>query len=172
MNTASAVGSSDESKAPRAILWGGLIAGTLDLAAACVNNVLRGRSLIGVPQSIASGLLGADAFKGGFPTAALGVVLHFFIATVATAVYYAASRKLKFLVDQAVVSGLLYGVGVYLFMNFIVLPLSAVPFKITYTPAVFATGVTIIMLCVGLPIALVIRRHRGATFKSRAETTP
>ncbi len=45
-------------------------------------------------QSIASGLLGASAFQGGPQTAALGALLHFFIALVAAAVYYAAGLSL------------------------------------------------------------------------------
>lgn len=125
------------------------------MTASLVSSSLQGRSLIGVLQAIASGLLGADSFKGGFATAVLGVVLHFIIATGATAVYYAASRKLTFLVKQPVVCGLIYGVAVYLFMNSIAVPLSVAPFEIPYT----LTGLTIHMLCVGLPIALAVRRY-------------
>lgn len=159
MTTISTAVSLERPKAYRAILRGGLIAGALDLAAAFVNSGLRGVSAMRVLQAIASGLLGADSFQGGFTTAALGAVLHFFIATAATAVYYAASRKLKFLIQQAAACGVAYGVVVYLFMNFFVLPLSAVPFKISYTLAVLATGLAIHTLFVGLPIALTVRWH-------------
>jgi hypothetical protein len=159
MSTSSAALSLDKPKAYLAIPWGGLIAGTLDILAAFVNSGLRGVSPTRVLQSIASGLLGADSFKGGFATAALGLVLHLFIATTATAVYYAASRKLKVLIDQPIVCGLAYGIPVYLVMNLIVLPLSAIPFKISHAPANVATGVLILMFCVGLPIALVVRRY-------------
>ncbi len=109
-------------------------------------------------HSIASGLLGADAFNGGFKTAALGVVLHFVIATGATAVYYIASRKLPFLMRLAFITGPLYGIAVYFFMNLVVLPLSAVPFKVSFRPALLITGLIVHMLCVGLPIALVVRK--------------
>jgi uncharacterized membrane protein YagU involved in acid resistance len=149
----------EKPKAYRAILWGGLIAGTLDILAAFVNSGIRGVAPTRVLQAIASGLLGADAFTGGFATAVLGLVAHFFIATTATAVYYAVSRKLKVLVDQAVVCGLAYGIPVYLVMNLIVLPLSAIPFKINHTVGNVATAVLILMFCVGLPIAFVVRRH-------------
>jgi hypothetical protein len=127
--------------------------------AAFVNSGLQGVSPTRVLQAIASGLLGADAFNGGFTTAALGLVLHFFIATTATAVYDATSRKLKVLVDQAIVCGLAYGIPVYLVMNLVVLPLSAVPFKISHAPGNVVTAVLILMFCVGLPIALVVRRY-------------
>lgn len=158
MQTASATLSLERSKAYRTIFWGGLIAGALDITAAFVNSGLRGVKPTRVLQAIASGLLGSDAFTGGFAAAALGLALHFFIATVATAVYYVMSRKLKLLVQQPLVCGPVYGVAVYLFMNSIVLPLSAITFKISYTLAVVVTGVMIHIFCVGLPIAFVVRK--------------
>jgi hypothetical protein len=144
----------------RVILYGGLIAGTLDLSAAFISSWLRaGVGPVRVMQSIASGLLGAAAFTGGATSAALGVLLHFLIATVATAVFYFASRTLRFLVKQPITAGLLYGVAVYVFMNFVVIPLSAVPRR-GGTPPLSGRiiGLLIIMFCVGLPIALIVRR--------------
>jgi hypothetical protein len=134
-----------------------LAAGVLDLTAALVTNGLRGLAPGRVLQSIASGLLGAESYRGGSGTAALGVLLHFVIAFGAAAVFYAASRQLRFLVRRPFVAGPLYGVAVYLFMSFVVLPLSAFPHKISPTPASLATGLAVHMLCVGLPIALAVR---------------
>jgi hypothetical protein len=147
-----------EMRPSQAILWGGLAAGALDLAAAFLTSARRGVGPVTVLHSIASGLLGEGAFRGGAPAAALGAVLHFVIAFGAAAVYVAASRKLRVLVERPVLCGLLYGVAVYLFMNLVVLPLSAIPFKMPYTPAGITTGLIIHMLCVGLPIALAARR--------------
>jgi len=145
-------------KALQVILCGGLIAGTLDLTAACISSWFRaGVDPVRVMQSIASGLLGAEAFSGGATTAVLGVALHFLIATVATAVFYFASRKLRFLVEHAVTAGLLYGVAVYMFMNFVVLPLSAIPQRAAPSLSGRIIGLFIIMLCVGLPIAIIVR---------------
>jgi hypothetical protein len=109
-------------------------------------------------QSIASGILGLTSYNGGFKTAALGLFLHFIIATGWAAIFYAASRKIPFLVRQPIVSGLLYGIAVYCVMNLVVLPLSAFPHKITFPLSSVLIGVTVLMLCVGLPIALVVRR--------------
>ncbi len=159
MSIDSAAFSLEKPKAFRPIFLGGLIAGTLDILAAFINSGLRGGTPTRVLQAIASGLLGADSFKGGFATAALGLVLHFFIATTATVIYYAASRKLKVLVDQPIVCGLAYGIPVYLVMNLIVLPLSAVTFKTSHALANVVTSLLILMFCVGLPIALVVRRY-------------
>ena len=79
------------------------------------------------------------------------------IATAAATVFYFASRKLLMLIKRPVLFGLLYGVVVYAFMNFVVLPLSRVqPRPMTFTG--FSIGLLTIMFCVGLPIALIMRR--------------
>ena len=148
--------SPERPKAYRVILWAGLIAGILDIASAFVHVGLRGQSPMYVLQSIASGLLGADSYKGGFATAALGLLLHFFIAFVATAIYYAMSRKLKLLVERPIVFGLLYGVAVYLFMYFVVLPITFSR-KPSYPLASVVISLIIHILFVGLPISLAVR---------------
>jgi uncharacterized membrane protein YagU involved in acid resistance len=142
------------------ILLGGLIAGTLDISYACIYSyVVRGTSPVRILQSIASGALGAKAFTGGAKTAALGLVFHFLIAIIAAAVFYLASRRLRFLVTQAVICGILYGVCVYVFMNLVVLPLSAISFKMSYPWPSLIGGLLIHMFGIGLPISLVVRRY-------------
>jgi hypothetical protein len=141
------------------IFLGGLIAGTLDLTAACVYSWLRASvSPVRVFQFIASGVLGTDSFTGGAKSAVLGVALHFLIATVATTVFYFASRAWFFLIEHPIVSGLLYGIPVYAFMNFVVLPLS----QVTQRPQPISSrliNLAILMFCIGLPIALIVRRY-------------
>jgi len=140
------------------IFWGGLIAGTLDITAAFLTAWFRaGVTPTRVLQFIASGLLGAASFSGGTKTVLLGLALHYLIATVATTVFYLASHKWLFLVERPVMVGLLYGVVVYGFMNFVVLPLSRVqPRPLTLTG--FIIGLLTLMFCIGLPIALIVRR--------------
>ena len=142
------------------IVWGGLIAGTLDICGACISAWLRaGVSPVRVLHSVASGLLGPAAFEGGAKTAVIGLALHFLIATIWTVVFYLASRKLLLPIERPVIFGLLYGVAVYLFMNFVVLPLSRVRFPPNPPPlSARAIQMLIIMFCIGLPIALIVRR--------------
>lgn len=141
------------------VFLGGLVAGTLDLTAACTYAWLRsGVGPVRVFHSIASGLLGADAFTGGAKTAVLGVALHFLIATTAAAVFYLVSRKWLFLVEQPIVAGLLYGIPVYVFMNFVVLPLSQIGLR-PQLISVRLVNLVILMVCIGLPIALIVRRY-------------
>jgi hypothetical protein len=114
-------------------------------------------SVVRIYQSVAAGLLGRDAaVEGGLATAALGMFLHFFIATTAAAVYFAASSRLKLLVEQPVVCGLGFGALVYFFMKDVVVAHSAArPIRFTWTAMIGHA------LLVGLPIALVAARHYG-----------
>lgn len=150
------------SRSYRAILLGGVICGVMDITAAFIVYGLRGSSPIQILQSIASGLLGMDAYDGHLATATLGAGLHFLIALTAAAVYHVASRKLEFLVQHSISCGILYGIAVYLFMNFIVLPLSAFPHKIIYSSGVLMRGFAIHMSCVGLPISLANHRYSSS----------
>jgi hypothetical protein len=151
----------ERSSAARAILVGGLIGGACDITYAFVFYYLRsGVTPVQILQSVASGLLGTSASKGGLSAAALGAFLHFLIAVTAAAVYYAASRRLGVLVRRAFVCGVLFGACVYAFMNFVVVPLSAAPFRgSTPSTATWVTGLLIHMFGIGLPIALATRHY-------------
>jgi len=150
------------SRALLAIFWAGLACGVLDISQAFLASwLLRGSRPSRVLQSVASGLLGPESFKGGAATATLGAVLHFFIAFTAAAVFYLASRQLSFLIQRPVLWGMIYGELVFLFMNYIVIPLSA----IHRVPALqgnlglILTGPIGHLFLVGLPIALIVRRY-------------
>jgi len=111
----------------------GLIAGILDITSAFVIAGLKDTGSIRMLQGIASGLLGPPSFEGGMATAGLGLAIHFLIAFTAAAVFYVGSLKFSFLTQHAVVSGLLYGIAVYVFMYWIVVPspslTRAIPFR-------------------------------------------
>ena len=138
-----------------AISVGGLVAGSLDLTQALI---LFGRR---VPLVIAAGLLGRDALHGGAATYAAGILLHFFIATSAAAIYYGASRKLLFMTEHPLVCGLFYGMAVELVMSYVVLPLSALHAIGPYSLKDIILGLLVHMAVVGLPIAFSIRRFAG-----------
>ncbi len=141
----------------QAIVWGGLVAGVLDAIDGVIAFGTQGLNPIQVLQYIASGLLGTASFEGGITTAGLGAVLHFFIAFATAGVYVVAGRWITALRKQAVPFGLMYGAAVYFFMNYFVLPLSAVS-PSPFSPGLFLNGVIGHALFVGLPIAWFARR--------------
>ncbi len=161
MSASASVIVTNNSRAVPAILWAGLVSGILDITAALIVYAHFGTFSVRLLQGIASGLLGPDAFQGGLATAVLGLLCHFFIATSAAAVYFVASRRLPVLLEHAVVSGAAYGMAVYFFMQLVVIPLSAIGPRPLALEAVIV-GVAIHVPCVGLPIALTLRRYAPA----------
>lgn len=142
----------------KAIVTAGTICGIMDITAALVVYGMMGAKPLRLLQGIAGGVLGPHTYSGGIATALLGLALHFVIAFGAATVFFIASRGLHFLIDHAVFSGVLYGVAVYFFMQRVVIPLSKAtrnPFSLKF----MIIGVIIHIFCVGLPIALSIRKH-------------
>lgn len=153
MNVATYSLARSSTKLVRPILVGGAIAGTLDKIWGFISFGLKS------PQGIAAGLVGRSAaFQGGIATWILGMLLHFFIAFMAASIYCLASRKLEFLADHWVVCGLFYGVAVFLIMNLVVLPLSALHLTGPYQLRGLIQGVLGHMIVVGLPISFSLHK--------------
>jgi hypothetical protein len=77
-------------------------------------------------QSIAVGVLGKASYEGGAATALLGAGLHAGMAIAFVLICVALGFRFRLLVEKPVMAGLLYGVGLYAAMNFVVMPLSRV----------------------------------------------
>lgn len=142
----------------RWILLAALVAGTIDIGYAIGTTVLRGGSAQKLLQAVASGWLGKAAFDGGAAAAALGLASHYAIILVATLLFFAASRRWPALRTQAGLAGPLYGLAIFLVMNFVVVPLSAVPFQFHYRLWSTVGELASHLFGVGLPIALITRR--------------
>ena len=161
----------ERSQAFPAIGWAGLVAGVLDIGSAFALSYPKGVGPIRVLQGVAAGLIGREAaINGGVATAGLGLAIHFFIAFVVATVFYLASRKLVFLTQNAVLAGLIYGVIVYGFMYWIVMPLA---YPVVHPSlARDLTAVCVHMLLIGLPIALIVRRFSGSQLSTRNSQLP
>lgn len=140
-----------------AIFWGGLLAGIFDITQAFVGFGFLGARPFRILQHIAGGVFGARSMQMGWTSAALGLVFHFTIAFGAAIVYYLASRVLRVMVEHAVVCGLIYGELVFLFMYFVVLPLTPLG-PAQFSIVTYLTGPIGHTFLVGLPIALCVRR--------------
>ncbi len=139
------------------IVSAGLLCGVMDITAAFITWAPKGVTPVQILQGIASALLGPTSFERGLTTAALGAAIHFFIAFSAATVFFAATRKLLVLIRRPILSGIAYGVAVYVVMYWIVLPLA----HFQGAPrTLFNSSVAIVthIICVGLPISLVVSR--------------
>jgi hypothetical protein len=148
----------------RAILAAGFVVGVLDISSAFVIWWQRGVGARRGLQGIAAGLLGAKAFDGGWATAGLGIAVHFFVAFVIVTIFYLASRKIDFLTIHPVVSGVLYGIGVYIVMYWFVLPTAFPTFRHRLWNELLAVVIHISLI--GLPCALMVRRYSPQTRQS------
>ena len=151
---------------PRAILYGGLAVGTLDLLDAFIFFGMRsGAQPMGILHSIAAGFIGRDAARaGGVPTAVLGIVSHYLVAFSIVTVYVLLSRAVPAMRKQWVVSGIVFGIAAYFVMTWFVVPMSnagnqQITFALPIAP-VLANGILIHMFGVGLPAAYFASRAR------------
>lgn len=135
----------------------GLLAGALDILYAIGVWGLQGIPAQRVLQSVASGVLGKASLGGGASAAAFGLALHLLIALAMAAVYFIAARKWPVLVRRPSLCGTLYGVLLFVAMNFVVVPLSAAPMPPPEELAAIAIALLPHVLLVGLPIAWLAR---------------
>lgn len=136
-----------------------LLAGTLDILYAIGFSYLRsGTRPARVLQSVASGALGRAAYDGGTATAALGLAFHFLIAFIITAIFFAPAAAIRSLTGRPLLIGAVYGLGVYVVMNFVVIPMSRIGHRPLPAAIVMITGVLVHMFLIGAPIAFGARR--------------
>jgi uncharacterized membrane protein YagU involved in acid resistance len=148
------------------ILVAGLIAGTLDISSAFVEYGVRGVRPPVILRAIASGLLGMSAFKGGFVAATIGLLAHYFIAVVASFVFFLGALRFASVRQRPIISGLLFGFIVYSAMNQVVLPLSAQPSQFR-TPFLSALHISEHLLFIGLPLGLTARFYLSSAIFAR-----
>lgn len=140
---------------------GGLIIGTADVIIQhwFIYSVLGKTPLIIVYQFIASGALGESAFAGGIATALLGALFHFLFSIVIAGVFILSADRISLLRHHIIPGSLLYGFGVFLVMNMIVIPLSATPpLPTPTTPELIVNSLTHI-LGVGLLLGILVQRN-------------
>ena len=142
-----------------ALIGGTLVVGSLDITYAILFWAFRGATPTRVFQSVAAGVLGRASYSGGVKTALLGAFLHYFIAFCIVAVYLGASKWLPLLTRHPVVCGAIYGVGVYIVMNYVVIPLSATK-RGPFNPLWVACSVIVHAFLIGVPAALFARTAR------------
>lgn len=139
----------------KAILMAGLVAGTLDILSAIIANSLWAGAFMPIRllQGVASGAFGRAAFEGGTTMAIAGLLFHYFIAFTWVLIYFLLFPYIPFMRKHKILSGLLYGIIVWVIMNRVVIPLSQIrmgPFR--WDRALI--NMAILMVMIGLPASL------------------
>ena len=152
-------------------LGAGLIVGTFDITAACVQFYAKtGRDPMIVMKYVASGAFGKEAMTGGMEMIVAGFLFHYLIATCWAFFFFWLYVRMPTLSKNHILTGILYGIFVSLIMQGIVVPLSRAnraPFTVTGS----ATAALIIIVCVGIPLAYLASRAMKHTAFGRSAAT-
>lgn len=143
----------------------GLVAGTLDgLAAVLMYSLRTGENPMNVFRFIASGVFGTEALAGGIPMAFAGIAFHYGIALGWTFLFFLLADRFICLTKNWIISGVVYGIFVWLIMNLIVIPISFVPKTSGPSQWLAIIKATLVLIvCIGLPIAYSARRFFKGT---------
>ena len=143
------------------IFLSGLIAGTLDILAVVIIYavVLEKTTAIKILQSIASGVFKKEAYTGGPQMAWYGLGFHYLIAFIFAWFYFIIYPYLPFLKKNVILSGILYGILVWIIMNLIVLPIAFPLLPEKHFDFPLLLSILILIVCIGLPIASITRKY-------------
>ncbi len=145
----------------KAVLLTTLVAGTLDIISAHVDQGIRtGAFPVRIFYAIAGGAIGIKtALAGGPGIILLGIFFHYFISFAFTLFFFLIFPVVSRVPNNKYLNGLLYAIFVWLTMTFIVLPLSALPNR----PFSFSWGIIlgwlILTVVFGLPISLMTEKY-------------
>ena len=133
-------------------IYAGVVAGTIDIGAACTINQV---GPVPILRFIASGLLGTPLPHEPW-VYCLGMVLQWLMSIIIAAIFVSAAAKIPALLRRWVAAGIAYGVVVYFVMTFVVVPLSrAKSGHVTWTS--FAENL-LAMIVFGLIVAYIAQR--------------
>ena len=147
-------------------LTAGLIAGILDITGACINAYIQsdGKTTpTGVLKYVASGAFDPKTFSNPTMLVLCGLLVHFFIAISFTFLFFFLAKQIPSLVKYPIPIGILYGIFVWAAMRFIILPTFSrhvqkpIVGEVAIRNAAINAG--ILVLCVGIPVALLARRY-------------
>lgn len=164
MSTISSASATNRNSLLRSIALGGIIIGIAHLIVQewLVFSLVDGNPFMSVLQYLASAGLGNSAFEGGTGTALLGVLFHLIVSFVVSGVFILSADRIALLRRYAIAGAFLYGIGVFIVMNFIVLPLSAAPPLPPWTVSQTIELIVEHVLVIGLPLGILVRRNANA----------
>ncbi len=148
---------------PKAILVSGIIVGTADILLAFLNAYIQAGTIPDkVLRYIASAVFDKKAFVAADSSMVLwGLLFHFMIAMGFTALFYLIFPKIKWLARNKIITGILYGVFMWAFMFYVVLPFTNTPGtqKFEWKNALLAIG--ILVVAIGIPLSYFAGKFYG-----------
>jgi len=144
-------------KAIKIIILTGLLAGSFDILAACIDYYIKtGKGPESVLRFIASGVFGNKAFTGTTRMIWLGLLFHFIIAFGLTIFFFIVYPKIKLLRVNIIITAVIFGIASWLITNLIIVPLSntpSIPFKLPNA----LKAALILVFTIGIPLSIIFR---------------
>jgi hypothetical protein len=133
-------------------LVAGLVAGTLDITAACLQFYIKtGRGPLPVLKYIASGVFGKDAYTNNSIMPIMGLLFHFIIAISFAIIFFWLASRVPVLLNYKVLTAIGYGIFMWSVTQFIVIPLSRInPAPVKPLNALIA--ISILIICISIPL--------------------
>ncbi len=159
MSTIASTSLSNRNPLLRLSVIGGIISGFLHflIQQGIVFGLILKTPIISSLQFVASGIMGDAAFTGGLATALLGLILDFIMITIMAGDFIFSVDRIPLLRRNVILGSILYGFGVFIVMNLIVLPLSASP-ALPAPPLWLRIELVLQhILLIGLPLGILVR---------------
>lgn len=139
---------------PSVIIKAGLLVGTLDILSAFIYYFIKTgkKDVFTILKYIASGLFGREAFSDRNGMIIAGLFLHYFIAFVFTLFFFWLFPKINVLSKNRIGTGILYGIFIWMVMNLVVVPSSAISER-PFDAVNAAINVLILIICIGIPLS-------------------
>ena len=142
------------------ILKAGLIAGTLDITAASLNFYFKtGLNISIVFKYIASAIFGKEAMTGGEGMVLVGLLLHYLVAFIFTFFFALIYKKMWYWFQHTLLIAIIYGVFVWLTMNFIIVPRTLAA-QMPFSWSAGMVNCLILIVCIGYPLAYLFRKNK------------
>lgn len=154
----------------RTVLLSGLLAGTLDICTACCQYYLKtGKDPLNVLRYVAGGAFGKTAFSGGTPMALWGLFFHYLIAMSFTVFFFLIYPRIEIMARNRVVTGIVYGLFIWLVMNRLVVPLSRLdPVPFQWKSALIGASILIVMI--GIPLSFIANKYYRQALDNAKQT--
>ena len=139
-----------------------LLTGTLDALAAILISYKIPPAVIF--KFIASGWFGREAMSGGTSMVLYGLIFHYLIAALFTITLFWLYPQIIKLVKNKYLVGILYGLAIWVIMNYIVLPMTNIPKSHGHLEFIsLLKGISALIICIGLPVALIADNELSKT---------
>ena len=139
----------------KTVLLSWLLVGSLDILAAFANYYIKtGKDPIVVLKYIASAVFGPSAYSDGAYMSVYGLLFHFVVAFIWTLLFFLIYPKLKLFSINRVLVAMLYGIVIWLVMNFAVVPLTKAGTG-TFVLKDAIISALILVFAIGLPLSFI-----------------